>query len=452
MNFTFFRNNHTKEIIRLAWPLIITQVGHIITGMVDNIFLGQIGTTEQAAGILCNNLYVLLLVFSIGMSYAATPLVTNAHEQNDNLKKASLFKNSFFLNFIVSILCFLVLFLGSGMLRYMQQPVNVVILAIPFFDVLILSIIPLSVFFTCKQYCEGLSNTKFALIISVTGNIINIILNYVLIYGKFGFPELGYIGSAWASFYARLFMGLSFIILLFRSPLTKGVRNFLNETKLNFADLYSLWKIGINSALQFIFEVAAFAIAGLMAGSFGEEQIDAHGIALGLAAFTYMFGSGISGAATIISGRFKAQDNWVEINNSSVAAVRLVVIVMGFFGLLFFAFNNYLPLAFSKEAGITALASKLLIIAAMFQLFDGIQVTVIGILRGLEDVKIPTVITLIGYWMIALPLAYFMAFNLKLETIGIWIGLLSSLAFVAGCMLWRLHHLLRKNLLRVANA
>src|SRR3954463_10647804 len=129
----FFNNHHTKDTIRLAWPLVITQVGHIITGMVDNIFLGRIGPTEQAAGILSNNLYVLLLVFTIGVSYATTPLVTAAHEKNDLLKKASLFKNSLFLNFSVAVVCFIILFLASDLLKYMQQPVEVAALAVPFF-------------------------------------------------------------------------------------------------------------------------------------------------------------------------------------------------------------------------------------------------------------------------------------------------------------------------------
>jgi MATE family multidrug resistance protein len=442
----FQKDDHTKETIRLAWPLVITQVGHIITGMVDNIFLGRIGATEQAAGILSNNLYVLLLVFAIGMSYATTPLVTAAEDKKDLLKKASLFKNSIFLNFIVAIACFVILFLASDLLNYMQQPVEVAALAVPFFDVLIFSIIPVSLFFACKQYCEGLSNTRMALIISVAGNLINIILNYLFIYGKLGFPELGYIGSAWASFCARLFMGVSFLILVFKSPVTREINSVFSKVKINWKELGDLWRIGFNSAMQFTFEVAAFAISGLMAGSFGKEQIDSHGIALSIAAFTYMFGSGISSAATIRIGIYSAQQNWSEIKKASRAAIKLVLLVMGSFGIIFLILHNYLPMAFSSEPQIITLASTLLIIAAMFQLFDGMQVTIIGILRGLEDVKMPTVITLVGYWLIALPLAYFLAFTLKMETVGIWIGLLTSLVFVAVGLLWRLTYLVKKNI------
>ena len=443
---SFLNNHHTKQTLHLAWPLIITQVGHIVTGMVDTIFLGKIGPAEQAACILSNNLYVLLLVFGIGVSYATTPLVTDAHQNNDLLKKASLFKNSLVLNLSVAVICFVILFLSSGVLKYMQQPVEVVELAGPFFDVLIFSMIPVSLFFTCKQYCEGLANTRMALIISVVGNLLNIVLNYVLIYGKFGFPELGYLGSAWASFIARAFMGISFLFLIFKSPLTKEINAVYKQVKINWTELKDLARIGLNSGAQFTFEVAAFAIAGLMAGTFGKEQIDAHGIALSIAAFTYMFGSGISSAATIRIGVYKAQQNWLEIKNAGFTALKLVFIVMAFFGVVFLLLSSILPLGFSNEVQIIELASKLLIIAAMFQLFDGIQVTAIGALRGLEDVKYPTVITLVGYWVIALPLAYFLAFTMKMETVGIWIALLAALIFVAIALFWRFNFIVKKNL------
>lgn len=443
---TTLNNFHLKETISLAWPLVITQLGHVVTGMVDNAFLGQIGAAEQAAGILCNSIYILILVFGIGVSYALTPLITGAQQDNDEFRKVSLFKNSLFLNVGISILCFLILFLSSGMLHLMKQPEEVVKLAMPFYGVIIFSIVPVSLFFTCKQYFEGLSNTKAALIISLAGNILNCILNYMLIYGKLGLPELGYMGSAWATFIARVFMGIIFLLLLFKSRSAGNFTELYRKAKLNWKDFKELAVIGINSGMQFVFEVAAFVVAGLMAGTFGKEQLDAHGISLQLAAFTYMFASGISSAATIRVGQYSARKDWKNIEGSGKAAINLVLIIMGVFGLLFYLFRNYLPIGFSNDEGIIALCSQLLIIAALFQLFDGLQVTVIGILRGLEDVKISTWVTLVGYWGIALPLAYILAFQFRLEVIGVWIALLASLALVSISLLMRFRYLIRKNL------
>lgn len=439
-------HNHYRETLQLAWPLILTQVGHIITGMVDTIFLGQIGVAEQAAGIFANNIYILVLVFGIGLSYATTPLITNAHEKNDLIVKASLFKNSVYLNMSVSLVLFIILFFSSPVLKQLQQPPEVVNLAIPYYEVLIFSMLPVTLFFVCKQYCEGLSNTRAALLISLSGNVLNIILNYILINGKMGLPEMGYMGAAWATFISRCYMGFGFLLILIKTPLINEIFKVYHLVKFNPTHLKQLSKIGFNSAMQFTFEVAAFVVAGLMAGVFGKEQIDAHGIALHIAAFTYMFGSGIASAATIRVGIYKAQNNWPQIKLAGLNAIKLVLIFMGGAGLFFLIFNSYLPLIFSDEPEVIALSARLLLIAAMFQLFDGMQVTVIGILRGLEDVKAATGITLIGYWVITLGLCYFFAFKMDYKVIGIWIGLLLGLFSVAFALFLRFRHLYQKNI------
>jgi multidrug resistance protein, MATE family len=441
----FFRRQHTKETIVLAWPLVLTQVGHVLTGIADNIFLGRLGPAEQAAGILSNSFYVAVLVFAIGMSYSSTPLVTEANEKGDSAAKISLFSNSLLLNLVVACACFIFLFVCSPALRHMRQPQEVADMAIPFFNVLIFSMLPLSLFFTCKQYCEGLGNTRMALIISIAGNLINIVLNYCLIWGKLGLPAMGYMGSAWATFFARLFMGLSFLFFVYQARLTREVREGLRRIRMDMPVMRKLFRIGFNAALQFTFEVAAFVAAGLICGSFGKEQLDAHGIALNLAAFTYMFGSGIGSAVTIRAGVYYAQQAWEGVKDACNSALILVVMVMGAFAVLFLVFSGVLPKAFSEEPAIIHLSSRLLIVAAMFQLFDGLQVTLIGILRGMHDVRYATAVTLIGYWLLALPLAWVLAYPAGLGAVGVWIALLASLAFVAAGLYFRLRTLLKRN-------
>jgi MATE family multidrug resistance protein len=427
---------------------MLTQMGHIVTNMVDTIFLGQISPTHQAAGILAANLYTLVLVFAIGVSYVLTPLVSSAQFESDELRKANLFKNSLFLNFVIALVSFAILFLSSGLLAHMQQPKEVVVLAKPFYNVLIFSMLPVSLFFTCKQYCEGLSLTMPALYISIIGNVLNIALNYALIYGVAFFPEMGYMGSAWASFIARSFMGIAFLGYIFYSPLTNSIKGVYQQAKINSVDLLRLVKNGLNSGAQFTFEVAAFVIAGLMAGVFGKEVIDAHGIALHMAAFTYMFGSGISSATTIVVGNCIADSNWLNIKKAVRSSIQLIIVGMGSCALIFILLNKVLPYAFTDDLQITIITSKLLIIAAMFQLFDGLQVVFIGVLRGVEDFKFPTLITLIAYWVIALPLAYLLAFINKMGVYGIWYALLISLIFVALTLYFRIRILIARNLQR----
>ncbi len=440
---TTLQHNHLKETVSLSIPLILTQIGHIITGMVDNIFLGRLGNTEQAAGILSNNLYVILLVFSIGMSYVLTPAITDAHVNQNEKEKASLFKNSLFINMMTAVVLFIILFFSSSLLGHMQQPEDVVKLAIPFFDVLIFSIIPVALFFVCKQYTEGLSNTKAAMYISVAGNLLNIVLNYMLIYGKAGFPELGYMGSCWATFIARVFMGIGFLIFVFKHPSVNSFAKYFHEAKINAQHFWPMLKDGLASALQFTFEVAAFAIAGLLAGVFGKEQIDAHGIALSLAAFTYMFASGIGSATTIRVGNFYAKDDLENLKLAIKTAYKSVLVTMGCMALLFISFNSILPAVFSSDSEIISIAAKLLLFAALFQLFDGTQVVAIGVLRGIEDYKYPTYIAFIGYWIIALPLCYVFAFVMDYKVYGVWMALSIGLGFVAIALSFRIRNLIR---------
>lgn len=443
---TLTNKQHIKETIFLSLPLIATQIGHVFTGMADNYFLGQIGKTELAAGVFSGGIFVLLLVFCIGMSFASTPLVSSAHIQGDIERKAWLFKNAIVLNLVVSVIAFLLLFFLSPLMVYLQQPPDVVELAKPFFNVLVFSMIPVSFFFTCKQYAEGLSNTKAAMYISIIGNFLNIVLNYALINGKLGLPQLGYMGAAWATFTARCFMGASFLWYIFYNPQTNDIKRFFRQVKIGGEALRSLWKIGVNSGMQFTFEVAAFVIALFMAGKFGKEQIDAHGIAITLASFTYMFASGISSASTIRVSNLAAHKNMVEIRKAGNMSVLLVLGCMGFFAIIFMLFNRQLPGFFTNDPAIIDLSSQLLFIAAAFQLFDGLQVTSIGMLRGMEDVKFPTYITLIGYWIIALPLAYFLGFTCKMEVVGIWWALTFSLVFVGVILYWRFNKLVKKKI------
>ena len=362
------KNNHLKETIALSIPLVLTQIGHIVTSMVDNIFLGQLGKTEQAAGILSNNLFIILLVFSIGMSYVLTPAITEAHTNNSNEQKAILFKNSLFINVLVSTLLFVVLFFMSPLLGYMQQPADVVELAKPFFNVLIFSIIPVSLFFVGKQYTEGLGNTRAAMYVSVIGNILNIILNYALIYGKFGLPALGYMGSCWATFIARVFMGVGFLVFLFHHNSVNSFKIYYKTAKLNVMHLWPLFKDGLASALQFTFEVTAFAIAGLMSGVFGKEELDAHGIALSMAAFTYMFASGISSATTIRVGTYYNHNDFTSLKTAITTSYKAVLVTMSIMALLFICLNTVLPAIFSNDDEIIGIASKLLLFAAFLSL------------------------------------------------------------------------------------
>ena len=443
-NVTF--KQHLKATSILSIPIIISQIGHVVTSMSDNVFLGFIGIEEQAAGILSGNVFILLLVFSIGMSQGLTPLVAGAHVNNQLNKKASLLKNSLVINFVISVLLFGLTAIFASNLQLLGQPKDVALLAKPFLEVISFSLVPIAIFFTLKQYAEGLTNTRASMYISIIGNIINIILNYALIYGKLGLPCIGYMGAAWATFWARVFMALAFALyIIYDKKLKEIVQPFLQE-RVVISKLKNLFLIGIGPALQFTFEVAAFAFAGIMAGWFGKITLDAHGIAITIASSTYMFASGISGAATIRVANYKGLNDWKNIKSAGKAGFALASIFMLLAAIVFLLFYETLPSFFNKNEEVIKISAGLLLVAALFQFFDGIQVTGLGVLRGLSDVKMPTIIALTAYWVIALPVAYYLGFMQKLGINGIWYGLTAGLIFSAIALYARFNYIIKKQL------
>jgi MATE family multidrug resistance protein len=435
---------HIKETLLLSFPLIISQVGHIITSMTDNAFLGFVNLESQDAGILSGNVFILFLVFLIGMAQGLTPKIAEAHVNGRENVKASLLKNSMALNLTIATLLYLFALVVMNFLHFLDQPADVIELAKPFLNIIALSLIPLGVFFTLKQYCEGLSNTRASMYISLSGNILNVILNYVLIFGKFGFPELGYLGAAWATFISRVFMAVAFVFYVLGEKKLKTIRYYLKQEKINRADFNLLFQIGIGPSVQYIFEVAAFAIAGFMSGWLGKITFAAHGISLSIASFTYMFASGVSGASSIRVANFKGVGDAPNIKRAGVIGLVISACFMLFFAVCLILFNNLLPTFFSKEPEVLKLSAGLLLVAALFQLFDGVQVTALGILRGLSDVKIPTLVAMTAYWGIALPVAYYLGFKQNMGVYGIWFGLCGGLMFAAVALTARFKYLVKR--------
>lgn len=434
---------HYRKTFLLAYPVCLSQLGHVLVGVVDTGMVGQIGTKQQAAVALGNTLYVLVLVFAIGVSFGITPLVASAHSRKANSEISSLLKNGLFINLLLGAILFAFLYFSSPLLTHMDQPVEAVDLAIPFFNVMVFSMIPLSVFMTLKQFAEGLSLTKVAMFISVGGNVLNIILNYVLIFGKMGFEPMGMMGSCWATFISRCAMALGMFLYVYfgrefiNYRLGFILKNFSKEI------IRKILKIGFPSGLQFAFEVGAFSFAVIMIGWIGPEEMAAHQIAISFAALTYMTASGISAATTVRVGNFFGLKDAISMRKAGFSSFVMVFFFMLLMAGLFISFNEALPGYFNRDEKVIEIASGLFIIAAFFQLSDGIQVVGLGSLRGMKDVNIPTAITLISYWIIGLPLSYLLAFPLHLGVKGIWYGLMAGLTTAALLLFFRFEYVSR---------
>lgn len=431
---SFFSSDYLKNYkatLLLAYPVVLSQLGHIMVGVVDTAMVGQIGTIEQAAVALSNSFYTIVLVFGLGVSYGVTPLVAAADSSENYAENASLLKHSLIINTIVGILLFLVLFMVSPALRLIDQDKTVVELAIPFLNVMMLGMIPLCIFSAFKQFAEGLSYTQVAMFVTVGGSLLNILLNYLMIFGHWGVPAMGLMGSCWASFITRIAMAIAMFVYVFRHKKFKPYIQNFNFKFISKDLIKKILGIGIPSGLQWVFEVAAFAFAVIMIGWISPKAQAAHLVALSLAAITYMMASGLSAAASVRVGNQYGLKSSRGVRAAGFSVFVMVILFMSFTAACFVVFRNFLPTLFNNDPEVIMVSSSLLIVAAFFQLSDGVQVVALGALRGIRDVKIPTIITLVAYWIIGLPMSYVFAFTLNMGILGVWYGLFLGLTTAA---------------------
>ena len=450
-----FTNNFKTHFLKtalLAWPVCVSNLGHVMVGIVDTAMVGGIkedvfgysGTTAQAAVALANGFYFLVLVFGFGVSYGVTPLTAAADSSQNISESRQLLKHCLIVNVLTNAILFLVLLAISPLLRFIHQPKDVVELAIPFLNVMMLGMIPLAVFSSFKQFAEGLSFTRFAMYITIGSNLLNVLFNYILIYGKFGFSAMGMMGSCWASFWARLIMAAAMFAYLFYGKHFRKYWIGFSFRNLSLGMMKKIFSIGAMSGLQWVFEVGAFAFALVMIGWIGKREQAAHQIALQIASMTYLIASGISAAASVRVGNQYGMKNISTLRVAAFSAFSMVIISQVIFAGIFIASRFALPVLFNNEPEVREIVSSLLLIAALFQLSDGVQVVALGVLRGIEDTKIPTWITFISYWLIGLPCSYAFAFIFGFGVQGIWYGLTIALSLAAILLFLRFNFVTRR--------
>lgn len=425
---SFLNKNYTKEALTLALPVMLTQVGQVSVNLFDNIIVGRLlGADALASVSLGNAVFFSMFVLALGFSFAIPPLVSEAHSQNDHKTINSVFSHGFVINMTVGIILMLVLFAGLPLLYHSGQPAKIIPDTADFLWIMAISIVPFMAFQTLREVSEGLSYTIGVTKATIIANVINIVLNYVFIKGLWIFPEMGVKGSALASLIARIFMVVFLYFVLMKEPKTRlYVKQFSLKMQVFSKQMFEkMVRLGFPTALQMFFEVTAFAAAAFICGLISSHDIASHQIALSMASFTFNLCIGFSVASTVMIGRKLGEQNFVELRKIGINNLKIAFLFMCICGLIFVLGRNILPTFFTKpeEVEVIMLASKLMIIAALFQLSDGIQVTALGMLRGLQDVKIPSIITFIAYWLITIPLGYFLCVTLKMGAFGMWIAL-----------------------------
>mgnify|MGYP001319055834 FL=1 len=415
------------KTFKLAYPVIIGQLGIIMMGVVDSIMVGRLGSVPLAAASLGNSLIFIILIVGIGCSIVISPLVAILVGGKRYTECGVYFRQSLLVNVLLSFAMIAVIFIGVNFIYKLNQPPEVIELTVVYMSIVGLSALPLMIYQTYKQFIEGLSIMKPAMVIAILANIINAFANWVLIFGELGFPKLGLAGAAWATFSSRVFMAVAIMIYVMKNEKFKQFDVTFHFRGINFPIIKKILRLGLPSGFQYFFEVGAFSFAVIMIGWIGANELAAHQIAINLASISFMAVLGISQAASIRVGNAMGEQNVAKIRKAGFTGIALGASIMSLAGISFILLNNFLPTLYIDDEAVISIASRLIIIAALFQLSDGTQAVGIGVLRGLTDVKGPTIITFVAYWIISLPIAYILAFNFNLGVDGVWIGLLIGL-------------------------
>ena len=431
--------------MKVAGPIVLSQVGVALTQLVDTFMVGKLGTTELAAVSLASSIALMGFLFVNGLLMGATPIVgqlfTSMEVEGDEKRKqiGKIFQNQVLLSVLASVLMLGLLFVVRMFLYNMGQDVAVVDCAIPYYIVLSMSVLPNSVFMAGKQWLEGLGNTSVAMVITVLANLVNILFNYFLIFGKCGFPEMGVLGAGVATLISRVLMPIMlFAVIYWR----KAWWQYCEEFKLGlfaWKSIKEILRVGFPIAVHILVEMSAFSLSGIMMGWLGAAALASHQIAAQTGNVLFMVVLGISAATTIrVSHQYGAKD-YVAMRMAANASIHLCLCANLIMGILLVIFRKNVVMLFSSDPEVIRIGSQVLIMAGLFQLSDGMQIVGAGILRGLKDVKITMYVAFLAYIVINLPLGYVMAFVVGLGAPGVWIGFIGGLTVAA--ILFRIRYL-----------
>ncbi|MCC3152348.1 MATE family efflux transporter [Hymenobacter sp. BT770] len=428
---------HLRPTLLLALPVMLSQLGHVLVNFVDSVVVGHIGKVPLAAVGVGVSTTSVLLVLGVGLSMGSVPLVAAADGRRDLPELGRLLVASVWTNALAGLVLAGLGQLVPPFLHLLGQPPEVVALAGPWVQVISLSLFPLMVFQGFREFAEGLGLTREAMWLSILGNVLNGLLCYALVYGHLGLPAMGMMGSAWATLMARGLMAAFMAIYVLRAKRLRAERAAVTSWLPVGATVRRVVDLGAPIGVQMALEVGAFGLSLLMAGWLGVTTEAAHKVAIDVASMTYMAASGIAAAATIRVGNLRGAGDLNAARHAGFAAYWLTFGFMGSMALLLILTRHLVPYIYISDPQVVAQASTLLLIAALFQVSDGLQVVGLGALRGLEDVKVPSVVALLAYWAVALPLGYFLGFKLHMGAPGVWTGLLVGLSIVATVLLLR---------------
>jgi len=428
-----------RQTLALALPITVGQVAQILMGITDSAMVGHVGRVPLAASAFALSVFGLFFIAGTGLLVPVSVLVARAHGARSPDACADWLRHGLAVGLGLGLAEALAMAALSGQLQRFGQPPEVIAVARPFFVIIAVSLVPTFLFQVLRQFSEATGRPWLPMAILFFSVALNALLNWVLIFGNLGAPPLGLAGSGWSTLLARLASVALIWAWLRRLP---EWRNRLPRpgalVRLSRAALAEMFGIGVPAAGQLLFEAGAFTAAALLMGWLGTVPLAAHQIALSCAAFTFMFPLGLAMAVSIRMSQALGAGRRAALRRIGFSALGASTAIMGSFAVLFALAGGGIARGFTDDAEVAALAARLLLVAAVFQIFDGAQVVGAGALRGLTDVRVPTAITFVAYWLVALPAAYLFGFRAGFGAPGIWAGLAAGLACAAVLLATRL--------------
>lgn len=431
-----------KRLIRLATPVVIAQAGQLTTQFADTAMVGNYGGEDPvplAAVSLGGSLFLLIYLAALGLALAITPVVGEHYARNERREVGHLFQNSIAYTIGIGVVATAIALLIRpfiGLLgRLMSSPGQSVELvaemALPYYDMLVLSIMPLMIFLAVKQFLEGIGNTKIAMWISLAGNVVNIVLNYIFIFGEWGADEMGAEGAGLATLLARIGQMVAIVVVFFAWQRLRIYRTFFSCNALKISSIASLLRIGCPISFQMVLESAAFILTSILALSFGEVAAGSMQVAFSIANIAWMITVAIGSASTILVSHIYGSGNKQELRPTVMATYHLGLLWALVMALVFTLLREPISAVFTDNVEVVALTSELMLLIAIYQFSDSIQGLSISMLRGLQDVKVIMPIVLCSYLLLNIPIGVLLAYRFDMECHGLVVGLIVGLSSAA---------------------
>ncbi|GCB35375.1 MATE family efflux transporter [Bacteroides faecalis] len=400
---------HYKALIYLGLPIVIGQIGVIVLGFADTLMIGHHSTIELGAASFVNNVFNLVIIFSTGFSYGLTPIVGGLYGTHQFAPAGQALRCSLLANLLIAVLltiCMCVLYLN---LENLGQPEELIPLIRPYYLVLLASLIFVMLFNGFKQFTDGITDTQTAMWILLGGNVLNIIGNYILIYGKLGFSELGLLGAGISTLFSRIMMVVIFVLVFLRSH--RFLRYKIGFYRLGWsrAIFGRLNGLGWPIALQMGMETASFSLSAIMIGWLGTIALASHQVMLAISQFTFMMYYGMGAAVAVRVSNFKGQNDILNVRRSAYAGFHVMMVLGLVLSLIVFLCRNHLGSWFTDSPEVAAMVTSLIIPFLVYQFGDGLQISFANALRGISDVKPMMFIAFVAYFLISLPVGYFVA-------------------------------------------